>query len=135
MNVFAKWIVAQDSLRQVHRLREFLFLFSYARERLEHPQILLAIVRPLVFDPIIVASLQELAAVKTDRLFVETDATFEITLAPRTFTIGNEPIKLFGVDAVRKFRAQLVLTIAISQKVLLQGLVAVQCLANVGHGG
>ena len=105
MNVFAKRVVAQDSLRQIHRAHKLLLLLSDGGQRLEHPQVLLAIVSSLIVDPGFVTSLHKFASIQRDGLLVEADAPVEIALPPGCFAVSNQTVDLFSVDRVREFRA------------------------------
>src|SRR6266536_1391099 len=105
MNVFAKRVVAEDSLGQIHGAHKLVLLLSHTSQRLEHPQVLLAIKGALIVDPCFITSLHEFASIERDGLFVETDAPIEIALSTGCFGIGNQTIELLSVDQVRKLRA------------------------------
>ena len=125
----------QNLLGQIHRARPVSFLFRYSGQRFEHAQILLAIIRALLIDPVFIAALHEFAAIKRDRLFVTSNAAVKVALAPRGLAVGDQPIEFLRLDAVRKFRIKLVIAVAIDEKVLLERLIAVERLANVRHRG
>src|ERR1700704_1766484 len=125
MNVLAKRILVENALPQIHRTRPFLLLLRHTRQGFEHPQVLLTIVRALFLDPGVVAALHKLAAIEPDRLFVAANAKIKVTFATGGFAICNQLIDLFSIDAVREFRIELIIAIAIDDKILLERLIAV----------
>src|SRR5438067_2827712 len=118
MDIFAKRVVAQDTLREIHRSHPILLAFRHSRQRFEHAQKLFAIIRALLLYPIVVTALHEVAAIKHDGLFITVDAAIEIAGATARFPVSNQPVENFHVNAVRELRIELILAISISDEVL-----------------
>src|SRR5205085_10344043 len=116
------------------RPRPLLRLLRRLREYLQEAEVLLAVIRALLLDPLVVTALHELAAVERDGLLVGADGRVLLARAARRVALGGEAVELLGVNAVGELRVQLIIAVAVEEEVLLQGLVAVERLAYVRDG-
>lgn len=57
--------------------------------------------------------------------------TLRVFIAVRFFGFGDKAAEIFGVNQIRKFGIQLVSSVAVEQKILLQSLAAVESFANL----
>ena len=113
MNVFAKWVVPQNLLRQLRCFEPVLRFLGDGRQGLKQLQILQTIVRPLFINPGIVTALHELAAIKRHGGLITFDALVKLARPACSFPFGQQPIKLIDIDAVGKLRIQQIVPFAI----------------------
>src|SRR5205814_953252 len=71
VHVLAERVVAQDLLGKMQRTGPVLRLLRDSRERLKKTQVLVTIKGALLFNPVVIAPLHELAAIERDRSFIK----------------------------------------------------------------
>ena len=102
MNILAKLVFMKNALRQLHRLRPVPHFLRNSGQRFQQPQILLAVIGPLLLDPGFITSLHKLAAIKCDCAFISAHTLFKVPCASCLFAFVQQTIELFDVDADRK---------------------------------
>src|SRR5262249_39007969 len=133
MDVLTVGVVTEDLMRELERTGPFLLAERGHGQSFEHVQILLMVIRPLFFNPIVIATVHKLATIEFDRRFVMSDATILLSGAASRVAFRHQAVELLNVNRVRELRIEQVITITIEQKVLLERLIAVERLANVRH--
>src|SRR5262249_16716044 len=133
MDVLTVGVVTEDLMRELERAGPFLLAKRRQGQSLEHVQILLMVIRPLFFNPIVIATVHKLATIKFDRRFVMSDATILLSGAASRVALRHQTVELLNVDRVRELRIEQVITITIEEEILFERLIAVERLADVRH--
>src|SRR5258708_1072460 len=103
MDIFAKRILMQNSLRQVQGFAPFLPLFAPICQALQQVEKSFPVIAPLLVHPWFIASLDKFPSVKSRCLLVGANAFIKLSNSSRVLALCNEPVKFLKVDSVREF--------------------------------
>src|SRR5262245_29467479 len=131
MDVLAVGVVREGLVSELERAGPFFLAESGHVQSFEHVQILLVVIRPLFFNPLIIATAHKFAPVEFDCGLIARDATILLSGAASRVAFGHKAIELLDVNRVRKIRIEQVIAVSIEQEVLSEWLIAVKGLANV----
>src|SRR5262245_46625468 len=133
MDVLAVGVVTENLASELERAGPFLLAESGYGQNFEHMYILLVVIRPLFFSPLVVATAHKFAPAEFDRGLIARDATILLSGAASRVAFGHKAVELLDVNRIRKIRIEQVIAVAIEEEVLFEWLIAVKRLANVRH--
>src|SRR5262249_59889294 len=102
MDVLAVGVVTEDLASELERAGPFFLAVSGHGQSFEHVQILLVVIRPLFFNPLVIATAHKLAPVEFDCGLIASDATVLLSGAASRVAFGHQAVKLLDVNRVSK---------------------------------
>src|SRR5262245_42403604 len=133
MDVLTVGVVTEDLARELERAGPFFLAEGGHGQNFEHMQVLLVVIEPLFFNPLVIATAHKLAPVEFDCGLIARDATVLFSGAASSVAFGHKAIELLDVNRARKIRIEQVIAVTIEKEILFEQLIAVQRLADVRH--
>src|SRR5262249_37653272 len=113
MDVLTVGVITEDLLRELERAGPFFLAESGNGQNFEHMQILLVVIRPLFFNPLVITTAHKLAPVEFDCGLVASDAAILISGAARRVTFRRKAVELLDVYRICEIRVEQVIAATI----------------------
>src|SRR5262247_353157 len=133
MDVLTVGVVTEDLASELERSGPFFLGERSHGQSFEHVKILFVVIRPLFFNPLVIATAHKLAPVEFDRGLVAREATILLSGAASRVAFRRKAVELLDVNRVSEIRIEQVIAVTVEEEVLFEWLIAVERLADVRH--
>src|SRR5262249_49792602 len=124
MDVLTVGVVTEDLASELERAGPFFLAVSGHGQSFEHVQIPLVVIRPLFFNPLVIATAHKLAPVEFDCGLIASDATVLLSGSASRVAFGYQAVEFLDVNRVCKIRIEQVIAVTIEKEVLFERLIA-----------